>query len=72
MTKPQYLKKLGAHIKKVRNSKGYSQDRVYLEGKLSRATMSRIESGKVDPQAWTLERIAKTIGVPTKKLLDFD
>jgi transcriptional regulator with XRE-family HTH domain len=52
--------------------KGYSQDRAYLEGGFSRATMSRIEAGKVDPQAYTLFRIAETIGVPVKKLLDFE
>jgi hypothetical protein len=34
--------------------------------------MSRIEAGLVDPQAYTLVRIAKTIGVPLKRLFDFD
>lgn len=72
MKKAEYLKQLGAHIRKVRESKGYSQDRAYLEGGFSRATMSRIEAGKVDPQAWTLKRIADTIGVSVKKLLDFE
>lgn len=70
--KSQYLKKFGAHIKKVRVAAGYSQDRVYLEGGLSRATMSRIEHGQVDPQIFTLARIADTIGVPLKKLVDFE
>ncbi len=67
-----YLKKLGAHIKKIRVSKGYSQDRLYLEAGFSRGNMTRIERGDVDPQAWTLKRIADTIGVPVKKLFDFD
>ncbi len=67
-----FLAKFGAHVKRVRESKGYSQDRVYLEGELSRATMSRIEHGKVDVQIWTLQRIADTIGVPLKKLTDFN
>ena len=72
MTKKEYLKRLGTHIRKIRMQKGYSQDRAYLEGGFSRATMSRIEAGKVDPQAYTLFRIAETIGVPVKKLLDFE
>jgi transcriptional regulator with XRE-family HTH domain len=72
MTKKEYLRRLGKHIRKVRESKGYSQDRAYLEGGFSRATMSRIEAGKVDAQAYTLYRIARTIGVPVKKLVDFD
>lgn len=70
--KALFLKRFGAHVKKVRTAQGYSQDRVYLEGELSRATMSRIEHGKVDAQIWTLARIADTIGVPLKKLTDID
>lgn len=66
------LKRLGDHIKKVRRSKGYSQDRVYLEAGFSRGTMSRIESGKVNPTYLTLTKIAETIGVPVKRLVDFD
>jgi transcriptional regulator with XRE-family HTH domain len=71
MTKREYLRKLGSNIRRVRESKGFSQDRVCLEGGLSRATMSRIESGSVDVQAWTLFRVAETIGVPVKRLFDF-
>jgi transcriptional regulator with XRE-family HTH domain len=70
--KEKFLKTLGAHVKKIRRAQGYSQDRVYLEGELSRATMSRIEHGAVDVQIWTLKRVADTLGVPLKKLLDFD
>ncbi len=67
-----YLKKLGAHVKKIRIQRGYSQDRLYLEAGFSRANMTRIEKGEVDVQAWTLKRIADTIDVPVKKLLDFE
>lgn len=67
-----YLRRLGAHIRKVRQSTGYSTDRLALEAGFSRANMSRIEQGQVDPKSYTLKRIADTIGVPTKKLLDFE
>jgi transcriptional regulator with XRE-family HTH domain len=67
-----YLKRLGAHIRKLRKSKGYSTDRLYLEAGFSRANMTRIEKGQVDPQAYTLKRIADTIGVTVKKLFDFE
>jgi DNA-binding XRE family transcriptional regulator len=70
--KEKFLKKFGAHVRKVRMAAGYSQDRVYLEGGLSRATMSRIEQGKVDAQIYTLIRVAETIGIPLKKLVDFE
>jgi transcriptional regulator with XRE-family HTH domain len=66
------LKKLGTHIRRVRRSKGYSQDRVYLEAGFSRGTMSRIEAGIVNPTYLTLFKIAKTIGVPVKRLVEID
>ena len=66
--KSRFLKRLGRHIAQVRASKAYSQDRLYLEAGFSRATMSRIENGLVDPQIYTLQRIAETIGVPLTKL----
>lgn len=70
--KTEFLRAFGLHIKKIRQIQGFSQDRVYLEGSLSRATMSRIEHGHVDAQIWTLQRIADTIGVPLRRLVDFE
>jgi DNA-binding XRE family transcriptional regulator len=71
MERDKTLKALGAHIAKVRNSKGYSQDRVYLEAGFSRGTMSKIESGKVNPRFLTLKSIAETIGVPLRRIIEF-
>lgn len=72
MTKKElFLKRLGKNVARLRKSKGYSQDRLYLEAGFSRATMSRIENGLVDPQAFTLQRVAETIGVPMSKLFEF-
>lgn len=65
----EFLKKLGEHVAKIRKSKGYSQDRLYLEAGFSRGTMSKIENGLVNPQIITLRKIAKTIGVPLKMLM---
>jgi len=64
------LKSLGAHIRKVRKGTGYSQDRVYLEAGFSRGTLSRIENGLVNPTYITLKKIADTIGVSVKRLVD--
>ena len=66
-----FLKQLGAHIAAVRKEQKYSQDKVYLESGFGRGTMSKIERGIVNPQIWTLEIIAKTIGVPLAKLVTF-
>lgn len=72
MDKKKFLKRLGSHISTVRKQKGYSQDRVYLEGGFSRGTLSKIENGITSPEVFTLARIADVIGVPLKKLLDFE
>ena len=69
--KRRFLTRLGSHIGKVRRAKGYSMDRLALEADLSRATMSRLEKGSVDPQAFTLESIAKTLGLTFSQLVKF-
>lgn len=71
MGKAGFLKQLGRHVRKVCRSRGFSQDRLYLEGGFSRGTMSKIENGLVDAKVHTLKRIADTIGVPLSKLVDF-
>jgi DNA-binding XRE family transcriptional regulator len=68
----QYLIEFGERLAKIRKSKGYSQDRVCNEGGFSRGTLSKIESGSVDPKLTTLARISEIIGVPLKKILDFE
>ncbi|MBI2522047.1 MAG: helix-turn-helix transcriptional regulator [Bdellovibrio sp.] len=70
--KKKFLAELGAHIAKVRKSKGYSQDRVCLEAGLSRGALSKIESGKVEPRITTLALIAITIDVGLAKLTNVD
>ncbi len=68
MTKKAFLKKLGANIARVRKMRGYSQDRLYLEGDFSSGTLSKIESGKVSPEVYTLARIAEILEVPLSEL----
>lgn len=70
--KSKFLKDLGAHIAKIRKTKGYSQDRVCLEAGLSRGALSKIESGRVEPKISTLALIAITIEVPLSKLTAVD
>jgi len=70
--KRKFLQRLGAHIARVRKSKGYSQDRVCLEAELSRGALSKIESGKVEPKISTLALVAITIDVPLRRLTDVE
>jgi DNA-binding XRE family transcriptional regulator len=67
-----YLKALGGRLRKMRTSKGYSQDRLCLEASFSRGTIYKIEQGHVNSQILTLAKIAKTLCIPLGKLLDLD
>jgi transcriptional regulator with XRE-family HTH domain len=68
----KFLRLLGAHIGKVRTSRGYSQDRLTDEAGLARGTLSKIERAQVSAKAATLARLATTLGVPLKRLVDFE
>lgn len=66
----EFQKLVGRSFEKHRTKKGYSIDRVHLEGeKLSRATISHLDRGMIDPQLSTLKRYADTIGVPLWQIL---
>lgn len=65
-----YLKRLGAHIAKVRIEQGYSKDRVGLEAGFSSATMGRIERGQAEAKIYTLKTIADVLGVTVGRLTD--
>lgn len=69
--KASFLKKLGKRIKKVRRSKGYSQDRLEFEANLARGSISKIESGANEPMASTLFKISKILEIPIGKLFEF-
>lgn len=72
MDKDKFVTKLGLHIAKVRKQKGYSQDRLCLEGDFSRGTLSKIENGLTSPEVFTLARIASVLEVPLKRLVEFE
>jgi transcriptional regulator with XRE-family HTH domain len=59
-----FLKAFGERLKKLRESKGYSMDRLSNESSgVNRSSLSRIERGLTDPQIGTIKRIADTIGI---------
>jgi putative transcriptional regulator len=72
MTKETYLKKLGKHITKLREEAGLSQSEFALMCDKDRQNINRLEKGKVNPTAYFLSEIAAELGVPVKKLLDFE
>ena len=71
MSKQSELKKLGENIARLRHKKGLSQDGLAYEAEIGPRTVSRIEVGDVDPKFTTLSKLAKTLGVKIRDLLDF-
>lgn len=65
------LLSLGGNIAKIRNKKGFSQDDLANEAEIGRRTMTRLESGRSDIRFLTLAKIAKTLNVKVKDLVDF-
>lgn len=69
--KAAFLEQLGKTITKIRKSKGFSQDRLSLEGGVSRGVLYRIETGQSDPQATTLAKIAEVLDIPIGRFFEF-
>ncbi|GGH12130.1 helix-turn-helix domain-containing protein [Mucilaginibacter phyllosphaerae] len=61
----------GLHIKKIRESKGYSLIEVDQRCDLDESNISKIENGKVNIQLSTIFELAKGLGIEPKELLDF-
>ena len=63
------LSKIAKNIRSHRKEKGFSQDRLSKEADVAYNTIVKIESGEnPNPTVDTLERIAKSLGVPIEKL----
>ena len=55
--------KIGLVIKELRIKKGLTQEELAEKTELSARTIQRIETGKVDPRAYSLQMIAKALDV---------
>ncbi|MEM4326191.1 MAG: helix-turn-helix transcriptional regulator [Candidatus Pacearchaeota archaeon] len=61
--------KVSENIRKLRQKKGISQDRLSKEADLALNTIVKIETGEnPNPTLETLEKIAKALGVPVSDL----
>lgn len=61
--------KLGAKIRKLREAKGITKEKLAYENGLSKATITRIERDEFDPKLSTLKKIAKGLGVGLNELI---
>ncbi|MCF7870060.1 MAG: helix-turn-helix domain-containing protein [Candidatus Omnitrophica bacterium] len=64
-------KKVGSAIRKTRQKKGWSQEKLALETGLHRAYIGQIERGEKNIGLVNLEKIAKALRAKLKDLLDF-
>ncbi len=67
----QYLKSLGAHIRKLRSTKFKSIKEMAGMCNMECARISRIESGNANITMLTLLSLAACLEMPISKLLDF-
>jgi transcriptional regulator with XRE-family HTH domain len=61
---------LGPNLREARERLGLTQEQVGERSGVHTGEISRVESGKRDPQVSTLERLAKAVEVTPGQLLD--
>ncbi|MBU6251925.1 MAG: helix-turn-helix domain-containing protein [Alphaproteobacteria bacterium] len=60
---------LGANVKRLRTSKGWSQEEFAFEAGIHRTYVSDIERGARNPTIDVLERLARPLGVAAADLI---
>ena len=61
---------IGKNLKKLREQKGISQDRLFKLADISSNTVAKLElDGSSNPTIETLQKIAKTLGVGVDDLI---
>jgi transcriptional regulator with XRE-family HTH domain len=67
----RYLKDFGKHLRKIRLSKGFTQESLGLDANLGKNQIGLIERGEINITLSTLNKIAQTIKIDPKELLNF-
>jgi transcriptional regulator with XRE-family HTH domain len=63
------LGRIGVNVKRLRERKHWTQERLAAKAKLHRVSLARIEAETLTPRLTTLARLAKALGVPLTDLL---
>jgi transcriptional regulator with XRE-family HTH domain len=63
---------LGKNIRKIRELKDFSQQKLADKIKVDQKTISRIEKGDISPKFETLVSVSKTLSVSLSQLLLFN
>jgi transcriptional regulator with XRE-family HTH domain len=59
----------GLVLRKLRTEKGFSQERLALEGNLDRTFISLLERGKRQPSLTTIIHISSVLGISASNLI---
>lgn len=57
-------------LKKLRQSRGLTQERLAKKAHMSRAYLARLEMGRHDPPLSRLRKLAKALGVAVAELVE--
>jgi transcriptional regulator with XRE-family HTH domain len=67
----KFLKKFGAHLRKIRKGKGISQEKLGNELNFSQSHIASIESGKVNTSISHIAAFARALQIPITSLFEF-
>ena len=65
------LNAFGRNLRKLRHTKGISQEALEFDSGLSKNVVGNIERGEANPTFTTIKALAKGLGIPIKDLVDF-
>ena len=65
------LIKLGAHIRKIRERQGISQEQLAADAEIPYSSVNEIEGGKTNPTVASLMALADALEVSVAELVDF-
>lgn len=71
MESEKLLNEFGSHIKKLRQAKGLSQEKLGFQSGLDRTYISGIERGKRNVSLVILFKLAGGLNLPANELVDF-
>ncbi len=65
------MKAFGSNLKRIRLDQGMTQEELANKADIAFSSVARIEAGKINTTISTLARLAKTLNVSKKELVDF-
>ena len=67
----EFLQNFGNNIRKIRESKGLTQEAIAFMAGLSRSYYTELELGKRNPSLLNIKKLADALGVSLSSLLTF-